>query len=157
MPSGDLHTDPIQAYGLSAAGFTVQLFGLYYSHSPVVFELLIKSGAKALVVDSHLLGMPDLSGCPVVLLDLADGGPSDSEEISPGSLAPRPYTELKDDIAHIFHSSGSTARIPKLIPRTYSHITFAGMNFPFADVAVQVGNFNHSAANSSIFILSSSQ
>ena len=123
----------------------------------MVFELLVKSDAKALVVDSRLPEMPDLAGCPAVLIDLANGGPTESEEISPASLAPRPYTELKDDIAYIFHSSGSTARIPKLIARTYSHITFAGMNFPFAKVAVQVGNFNHSAANSSMFISSSSQ
>ncbi len=153
--SGNRHTDPVQAYGLSAAGFTVQLFSLYYSHSPVVFELLIKSGAKALVVDSRLPGLTDLSECPVVLVDLArDGG--NSEEISPGSLVPQPYTGLKDDIAFIFHSSGSTARMPKLVPRTYSHITFAGMNFPSTEVTVLVGNFNHSAANYSMFILSSS-
>ena len=150
--SGNLHTDPIQALGLSAAGFTVQLFSLYYSHSAVVFELLVNSGAKALVVDSCLPGMPDLVGCPVAVVDLAkdhDGG--SSEEKFPASLAPQPYTDLKDDIAFIFHSSGSTARIPKLIPRRHSDtMLFPGTE---SEMSVKIGNFNHPAAMYRTFIL----
>ena len=142
--------NPIQTFGLSAAGFTPLLCCLAYSQSSAIFELLTKSGAEALVVDTRLPGMPDLSGCPVEVVDIASSDTVTSE-VAFESLAPPPYAEVKDDIALIFHSSSSTSNVPKLIPRSHSDIISAGARFAFAEVAVRMGNFNHASGRTRMF------
>ena len=142
--------NPIQTFGLSAAGFIPLLCCLYGSQSAIIFELLTKSGAKALVVDSRWPDIPDLSRCPVQVVDIA-GSDTATPEVASEGLLPRPYDEVKDDIALIFHSSSSTGRVPKLIPRSHFDLTLAGARFAFSEVSVRMGNFNHSSGRIRMF------
>lgn len=139
----------VQTFGVAAAGFIPQLFSLYYSHAPVVFELLIKSGAKALMIDSQTPGMPYIFEPPVELIDLS----GITFPTTSARLELPPLAEVKDNIAFILHSSGSTARIPTLIPLTHLRITAAHPKYPILfgqtdrgnEVLSQIGNFNHAA------------
>ncbi|THU93677.1 acetyl-CoA synthetase-like protein [Dendrothele bispora CBS 962.96] len=167
--SGNYHTDLIHALGVAAAGCVPQLFSLYYSHSEVVFELLISSEAKALVIDSTLVS--DISGCPVPIIDVAESKVSSVLDFTsePGSSNLGDQGELveplqspdfsfgddKDKVAIVHHTSGSTGKIPKLIPWTHKWLTSVyskfkeawapGPDYATQDVYVRLGNFNHCA------------
>ncbi|KAF5362927.1 hypothetical protein D9758_007080 [Tetrapyrgos nigripes] len=171
--SGNYLTDLIHALGVSAAGCVPQLFSLYYSNSEVVFELLINSGARALVIDSALISESDLSGCPVPVIDVSKAeivGPlatandgSDDVASGPGERSvweslqgeDFDFTKEKDGVAIMHHTSGSTGKIPKLIPWTHQWLTSVygkfreawapGPEYATQDVFVRLGNFNHCA------------
>ncbi|KAK7464738.1 hypothetical protein VKT23_005944 [Stygiomarasmius scandens] len=165
--SGNSHEDLIHALGVSAAGCVPQLFSLYYSHSEVVFELLVNSNAKALVIDSNLIS--DISGCPVPTIDIVSEStvppvykvsfgmsePCGEDAQETLQSADFSFADEKNNVAIMHHTSGSTSKIPKLIPWTHKWLTSVYTKFEEAwapgvkhatqDVYVRLGNFNHCA------------
>ena len=129
--TGRKWTDLLNNIAISSLGYTPQLFGSGdFTNVAVIYELLAQSGAKALIVDpSHLSMLPaqDLQASPIPQF-----GPVEDEDML------RAISELKadgdpqltfgmecraavsrDDIAVLFHSSGTTGGMPKVIPSTY--------------------------------------
>lgn len=89
------------------------MFSLRLPNPDVIFELLHRADAKALIFDSSFkdaLGNATLPTHPFI--NAVD--PSFSE----GPLPVLPHC-APDDIAMVFHTSGSTSGSPKLVPCTY--------------------------------------
>ncbi|RDB17511.1 hypothetical protein Hypma_001208 [Hypsizygus marmoreus] len=109
---GFTYTDVLHIYGISRAGYIPQLFSLRLPNPEVIYELLEKAGAKALVYESafeHILG-----NCPVTTHSVHDDIDA-AEETLPDNLNP-----AAEDIAFIFHTSGSTSGSPKLVPCSFA-------------------------------------
>jgi len=60
---GTAYTDVLHIYGMNRAGYIPQMFSLRLPNPIVIFELLQKTGACALVCEPSFC--VDLSGCPV--------------------------------------------------------------------------------------------
>ncbi|KAI0720815.1 acetyl-CoA synthetase-like protein [Cerioporus squamosus] len=121
-----------QPYRCLILGYTPQLFGSGdFTDVSVIYELLAKSGGKALVIDpsrlpvnpspdtvqsppSHIVPLDD-AGMLAVIAELKAAGREDELKFSQQSLAP----VRRDDLAVMFHSSGTTGGMPKIIPSTY--------------------------------------
>lgn len=110
--SGFLYTDVLHIYGLSRAGYIPQLFSIRLPNPVVIYELLQRAGAKALVYDVSFSNI--LEGCPVPSHLAADARDFQMEERLPPML-----DVTEDDIGFIFHTSGSTSGSPKLVPCRY--------------------------------------
>uniref|UniRef100_A0A0W0F7W6 AMP-dependent synthetase/ligase domain-containing protein n=1 Tax=Moniliophthora roreri TaxID=221103 RepID=A0A0W0F7W6_MONRR len=113
---GFSYTDVLHIYGLSRAGYIPQMFSLRLPNPDVIFELLHKAHARALICDPSFANVSD--GCPVPLHNAVgfseiDGG---NEE-----LPSVPAVDI-DDVAFYFHTSGSTSGSPKLVPCSYAWI-----------------------------------
>lgn len=95
---------------MSRAGYIPQLFSLRLPNPEVIYELLDKSQAKALVYSDTFQDV--LNSCPVPTLstDLCLEGLDSLQDLPEVSM---------DDTAFFFHTSGSTSGSPKLIPYTY--------------------------------------
>ncbi|KAG6836261.1 hypothetical protein H0H93_009662 [Arthromyces matolae] len=114
--SGFTYTDALHIYGISRAGYIPQLFSLRLPNPVVVYELLRKANAQALVHEQSyaaILGDCSLPRHPSLPVKASDSDIS-SEPLPPVS------TPSPDDFAFIFHTSGSTSGSPKLVPCTYS-------------------------------------
>ena len=118
--SGMTYVDVLHIYGLSRAGYIPQLFSIRLPNPEVVYELLSKANACALLVDPSFEGL--LRGCPVpthraatTIYDI------DSHEAPLPSLP----TLGGDDTVFIFHTSGSTSGMPKLVPCSLSWLDSA--------------------------------
>lgn len=110
---GFTYTDVLHIYGISRAGFIPQLFSLRLPNPDIIYELLERANAKGLVYDSSIC--MNLGSCPV---------PTFSAMLSTDTNASEPLCDLdstlvEDDIAFIFHTSGSTSGSPKLVPCSY--------------------------------------
>ncbi|KAF9452669.1 acetyl-CoA synthetase-like protein [Macrolepiota fuliginosa MF-IS2] len=116
---GFTYTDLLHIYGLSRAGYIPQLFSLRLPSPEVIYELLARAEAKALVYEPAFAAT--CADCPVPA-HLAVGSDCIPESSTPLSPLP-PVTE--DDVAFIFHTSGSTSGSPKLVPCNYRWITAA--------------------------------
>ena len=105
------YIDLLHIYGLSRAGYIPQLFSVRLPNPDVVFELLSKANARALLADPSFESL--LRGCPVPTHQVATSMYDiDSHEAPlPGLL-----TLGEDDTVFIFHTSGSTSGTPKLVP-----------------------------------------
>jgi hypothetical protein len=104
------YIDVLHIYGMSRAGYIPQLFSLRLPNPTVIFELLCKAGAKALVYDTYFASVLSNSPVPTHLalpIDKIDGpcGPLPEAPIYDG-----------DQIVFVMHTSGSTSGSPKLIP-----------------------------------------
>ena len=117
---------------VSSLGFTPQLFGSGdFKDVTVIYELLAKSGGKALVIDptqlpvnpspesvqvppSHFVPLDD-AGMLAAIAELKAAGREDELKFRQQNIAP----VRRDDIAAMFHSSGTTGGLPKIIPTTY--------------------------------------
>lgn len=111
---GTSYWDLVHIWGVSRAGFVPQLFSLKLSSPQVVFELLERSDAVGLIFESasHV----DLSGCPIPIFPVEAA--MTCEHVSSFSL-PENWKNLgADQTVFIFHTSGSTSGIPKLVPLT---------------------------------------
>jgi acyl-CoA synthetase (AMP-forming)/AMP-acid ligase II len=95
---------------MSQAGYIPQLFSLRLPNPEVIYELLAKSQARALIYDDSFV--KDLSNCPIPII--STDGPFDSS--APMPVFPNVSLE---DTAFLFHTSGSTSGSPKLIPYSY--------------------------------------
>lgn len=106
------YSDVVNIYGISRAGYVPQLFSLRLPNPTVVYELLERAKAKAIVVEKSLREIA--SNPPVPLLIAASIADLDSSAKDP--LPPFPTPESKDDPLFVFHTSGSTSGSPKLVP-----------------------------------------
>jgi len=105
--------DLLHIYGISRAGYVPQLFSLRLPNPEVVFELLHRAQAKALVYDASYQSV--LSACPVP----SHAAISVAESDVTGESLPMMPIISSEDTAFIFHTSGSTSGSPKLVPCSY--------------------------------------
>ncbi len=110
---GLTYVDILHIYGISRAGYIPQLFSIRLPNPTVIYELLRKAGASALIYDSSF--EPVLIDCPVPThRALTSSRVVDAPESLPGI-----WDFREEDIAFIFHTSGSTSGSPKLVPMSY--------------------------------------
>ncbi len=122
------------------------MFSLRLPNPEVIYELLSMANAKALIYESAFA--PICTDCPVPA-HLAVGSDCVPESSTP--LSPlRPVAE--QDVAFIFHTSGSTSGRPKLVPCSYrwvgaavtkSHQLSAPKDNRRQDVTVWMGSMCH--------------
>ena len=106
------YSDVVTIYGISRAGYVPQLFSLRLPNPTVVFELLERAKAKALVYDPSFVANIKQATVPVHRsLSIAE-----LEVSKQNVLPPFPTPKSKDTLLFIFHTSGSTSGSPKLVP-----------------------------------------
>lgn len=110
---GYTYNDLLHIYGISRAGYIPQLFSLRLPNPEVIFELVHKANAKALVFDPSFESV--LAGSPVPTHLAVDVACIDAAD----ELLPRMPDVSLDDTAMIFHTSGSTSGSPKLVRYSY--------------------------------------
>jgi acyl-CoA synthetase (AMP-forming)/AMP-acid ligase II len=96
---------------MSRAGYVPQMFSLRLPNPTVIFELLQKAGARALVFEPSF--DVDLSGCPVLTYPTVQVREQDAADVA---LPPLRADCSASDLAFVFHTSGSTSGSPKLVP-----------------------------------------
>ncbi|KAG5661859.1 hypothetical protein KAF25_004098 [Fusarium avenaceum] len=107
------YQDLLHYLSLQRAGFIPQLFSLRMTDPSMIFELMGKSKASALIHEPSCETL--VPGCPVPTLstDVWDTIPA------PDTQLDRTTTSLNpDQVSVIFHTSGSTSGMPKLVPAT---------------------------------------
>lgn len=112
--SGYTYTDVLHIYGISRAGYIPQLFSLKLSNSAVIHELLHEAGARALIYDASFESIMKDFPLPIYCAIT-----SERLESSTSVSLPDISESQDDDIAFIFHTSGSTSGSPKLVPMNY--------------------------------------
>lgn len=110
---GLAYSDVLSIYGVLRAGFIPQLFSLRLPEPDMIYELMHKANAKALIYDQSL--QVDLSRCPV---PLHKAMPNAFDEVK-GDQTPAIPTGADSDTVMIFHTSGSTSGSPKLVHCSY--------------------------------------
>lgn len=112
--SGLTYIDCIHIYGMSRAGYIPQMFSLRLPNPDVVYELLRKANAQALIFDSCFESV--LSDCPIPSYQALKSRNIESVDESLEEIGP---IQNENEPAFIFHTSGSTSGSPKLVPCTY--------------------------------------
>ncbi|KAF5337819.1 hypothetical protein D9758_015716 [Tetrapyrgos nigripes] len=110
---GFAYADALHIYGLSRAGYIPQLFSLRLPNPDVILELLSKSNARALVYDANSESIVGRSSIPLYPATSLSDLVVDDEP-----LPPMPSVQ-PEDLAFLFHTSGSTSGSPKLVPCSY--------------------------------------
>ncbi|KAJ4486270.1 acetyl-CoA synthetase-like protein [Lentinula aciculospora] len=110
---GYTYVDVLHIYGLSRAGYIPQLFSLRLPNPEVVFELLVKANAKALIFDDTFSDI--VQNCHVPIYP----APKITEVDAGSEPVPDLPVVTESDISFIFHTSGSTSGSPKLVPCNY--------------------------------------
>ncbi|KAF8078511.1 hypothetical protein FPV67DRAFT_58582 [Lyophyllum atratum] len=141
---GFTYADVLHIYGVSRAGYIPQLFSLRLPNPSVIYELLQRGQAKTLIHDTTFAST--LEECPVPTHLVITPETVDSEVLPPLS------DMGEDDIAFIFHTSGSTSGSPKLVPCSYrwlnsavhkSHQASRPRSLQRQDVTVWMGSMCH--------------
>ncbi|KAH9476811.1 hypothetical protein JR316_0010726 [Psilocybe cubensis] len=144
--SGFTYIDVLHIYGISRAGYIPQLFSLRLPNPSVIYELLHKASAKALIYDPSFESI--LIDCPVPAHRILSSERIESVEESLPSI----LNIHEDDIAFYFHTSGSTSGSPKLVPMSFrwlnsvavkSHHISMPQNQERQDVTVAMGSMCH--------------
>ena len=118
--NGTSYIDVLHIYGLSRAGYIPQLFSIRLPNPDVVYELLSKANARALLVDPSFETL--LKCCPVP----THRAPTTIYDIdSHDAPLPSLPTLREGDTVFIFHTSGSTSGTPKLVPCSSSWLDSA--------------------------------
>ncbi|KAG6845754.1 hypothetical protein H0H87_003808 [Tephrocybe sp. NHM501043] len=141
---GFTYTDVLHIYGISRAGYVPQLFSLRLPNPAVIYELLQKANAKALVHEATFVSA--LTECPLPT-HLAASVETTNEEALP-------VLEVSDEnsVAFIFHTSGSTSGSPKLVRCSHlwldsavrkSYQTSKPRHLQAQDVTVWMGSMCH--------------
>lgn len=111
--TGFAYVDILHIYGVSRAGFIPQLFSIRLPNPAVIYELLEKAGARALIFDPASESL--LTDCPLPAFPVVETGLLD--------VVGEPLPEMLDvnmkDTVFVFHTSGSTSGSPKLVPCNY--------------------------------------
>ncbi|KAI0652204.1 acetyl-CoA synthetase-like protein [Trametes meyenii] len=110
---GMTYLDALHIYGIARAGYIPQLFSLRLPNPEVIYELLQRAGAQALVFEPAFGSI--VTDCPIPAEIAVDVRDIDVED------APLPALWVPsrgDEIVMIFHTSGSTSGSPKLVPCT---------------------------------------
>lgn len=105
------YSDVVNIYGMSRAGFVPQLFSLRLPNPTVVYELLERAHAKAIVYDPSFESIVVDPPVPKERAASIEGLESCAHAPLPPFPTPKP-----DDLIFIFHTSGSTSGSPKLVP-----------------------------------------
>ncbi|KAF9063097.1 acetyl-CoA synthetase-like protein [Rhodocollybia butyracea] len=144
---GFTYFDVLHIYGVSRAGYVPQLFSLRLPNPTVIYELLQKASASALICDSVTSGFI-VGETPVPVLQVPIFSDIDtSSALSPSLLANDPL-----EIAFVFHTSGSTSGSPKLVPCNYQWLDAAArkasqlcvpMHSDRQDVSTWMGSMAH--------------
>ena len=108
---GIAYTDVLHVYGITRAGYIPQMFNLRLSNPTVIFELLQKTGARALICEPSF--SVDLSRCSVPNYPAIQVRDRDVPDVV---LPPLRVDYSASDLVFIFHTSGSTSGSPKLVP-----------------------------------------
>lgn len=108
----------LHIYGVSRAGYIPQLFSLRLPNPTVIYELLQRANAKALIHDSTFAS--ELNNCPLPT-HLA----TSPEAIDVTEPLPELPEFTDQDIAFVFHTSGSTSGSPKLVPCSHRWVDSA--------------------------------
>lgn len=147
------YTDVLHIYGVSRAGYVPQLFSLRLPSPEVIFSLLQIANAKALIYDSSFQSVLGDSPVPTLLAINSDKVESANERLPDVLGEPN-----GDDIAFIFHTSGSTSGSPKLVPCSYRWLDMVSRKAGQAsrpncssgrDITVQMGSMCHIAQTTS--------
>lgn len=96
---------------MSRAGYIPQMFSLRLPNPVVIFELLQRAGARALVCEPSF-GV-ELSGSPVLTYSAIRVHEQDAADVA---LPPLRTDYPATDLVLVFHTSGSTSGSPKLVP-----------------------------------------
>lgn len=104
------YSGAVAIYDISRAGFVPQLSSLRLPNPSVVFELLEKGNAKALVYNPSYKNFVASIHLHQALSTAVLG------EYSSLPLPSFPIPESKDELAIISHTAGSTSGSPKLVP-----------------------------------------
>ncbi|KAH7240027.1 uncharacterized protein BKA55DRAFT_576909 [Fusarium redolens] len=108
------YQDLLHYLSLQRAGFIPQLFSLRMTNPSVVYELLGKSNAAALIYDSICEAL--VQDCPRPTFSSEDAL---NRPVSQDVELDKVTTTLNgDQFSVIFHTSGSTSGMPKLVPAT---------------------------------------
>ncbi|KAF8640839.1 hypothetical protein AX17_000488 [Amanita inopinata Kibby_2008] len=143
---GLTYTDILHIYGVSRAGYVPQMFSIRLPNPVVIYELMRKANARALIFESCY--EDSIVDCPVPSY-LATS--RDSLDVT-GEALPTILPVTGDNCAFIFHTSGSTSGSPKLVPCSYSWLDSAvrksnQIGQPFdsqrQDVTVWMGSMCH--------------
>ncbi|KAF9480646.1 acetyl-CoA synthetase-like protein [Pholiota conissans] len=111
--AGFSYFDVLHIYGLSRAGYIPQLFSLRLPNPDVIYELLRKSNARAMIYDPSFETV--LKDCPLPIHLAFQSERIESVEESLPSI----WDSKSSDIAFYFHTSGSTSGSPKLVPMSF--------------------------------------
>jgi acyl-coenzyme A synthetase/AMP-(fatty) acid ligase len=110
--TGVKYSDLAHIYGLARAGFIIEVLNANCT-IPIIRDLFAKTGGKALIFDRKFASLvDDLSLPSLVIPELSD---------LPAVSSPLPALPdvTPDDIALIFHTSGTTSGLPKPVPETH--------------------------------------
>lgn len=105
------YLDVLHIYGVSRAGYIPQLCSPRLPNPEVIFELLQKGNAKAVIYDTDLFDHSPIPIYPAVKANDID---------SVDEALPEMPILHGDDTAFIFHTSDSTSGSPKLVSWSYS-------------------------------------
>ncbi|KAF4943399.1 hypothetical protein FGADI_13442 [Fusarium gaditjirri] len=108
------YQDLLHYLSLQRAGFIPQLFSLRMTNPSVVYELLGKSNAVALIYDASCESL--VKDCP--LPTFPSQGTLDRSSSQDIELENVTTALNGDQVSAIFHTSGSTSGMPKLVPAT---------------------------------------
>ncbi|RXW22056.1 hypothetical protein EST38_g3794 [Candolleomyces aberdarensis] len=147
--SGLTYVDCIHIYGISRAGYIPQMFSLRLPNPEVVYELLRKADARALVYDACFESV--LSNCTLPVYQALQTSEIASVDEELERIVP---IANENEVAFIFHTSGSTSGSPKLVPCSYrwlntvvqkSNYISRPRNPGRQDVTVFIGSMSHIA------------
>ncbi|KAI0684041.1 acetyl-CoA synthetase-like protein [Cytidiella melzeri] len=110
---GMTYHDVLSIYGIMRAGYIPELFSLRLPNPEIVYELMHKADAKALIYDQSLAA--DVSQCPIPLHGAV---PKSFTDVKEDPLPAFPDGQ-DEDIVVIYHTSGSTSGSPKLVRCSY--------------------------------------
>ena len=117
---GTSYLDILHVWGILRAGFIPQLISLRMTNPTVVYELLDRAKAVALIHEPEFSSYLEESPGPVFLA--GDVLPNDNKD----QYLPKTWTpSTADDISMILHTSGSSSGSPKLVPYTSKWVDFA--------------------------------
>lgn len=106
------YEDLLHYLSLMRAGYVPQLFSIRMQDPSIVFELLAKGGAVALLYDPDC--EPLVTQCPLPTISISGVVRRTPPDISLSTVT---TSTNGDQVLVIFHTSGSTS-MPKLVPQT---------------------------------------
>lgn len=109
--AGLSYSDVVHIYGVTRASYIPQLFSLSLPNPDVIYELLHRAKALALIHDPSFAQIVLNSPVPTHSTQEVSSDDGEDEVLLPLSK----LSENEDDIIMIFHTSGSTSGSPKLV------------------------------------------
>ncbi|EMD35402.1 hypothetical protein CERSUDRAFT_116175 [Gelatoporia subvermispora B] len=111
---GMVYNDWCHIYGIARAGYIPQLFSLRLPNPDLIYEIMQKANAQALLYEPSYDSM--LTSSPFSIHATIDIRGRDLGSLP---LPPLFKPSSPSDIVMIFHTSGSTSGCPKLVPCNY--------------------------------------